>query len=146
MTTTRSYRKSPWISSNEATAMHPRMEVLFQGTLWTSLWWVTSLASWCFLIFIWESSRSRIHMSSRENPVHLSNYYCHGYRFWRGAYRFTAFQCVSIWQKCQKQYYSGLQPFPPWLTYNSCLHGLYYSLLIPSGLTILNIWRCPKIS
>lgn len=46
MTTTRSYRKSPWISSNEATAMHPRMEVLFQGTLWTSLWWVTSLVSW----------------------------------------------------------------------------------------------------
>jgi hypothetical protein len=62
-----------------------------------------------FLIFIWESSqssRSRIHMSSRENPVHLSNYYCHGYRFWRGAYRLTAFHTAfraHLFQKCMKR-------------------------------------------
>ena len=28
------------------------------------------------------------HMSSRQNPLHLSSCYCYGYRFWGGHYRF----------------------------------------------------------
>ena len=29
-------------------------------------------------------------MSSRQNPLHVTSCYCHGYRFWGGP---TAFQC-----------------------------------------------------
>ena len=32
-----------------------------------------------------------IHMSSRQNPLHLSSCFCYGYRFWGGANPFTGF-------------------------------------------------------
>ena len=44
--------------------------------------------------------------------------------FGGGAYRFTSFQCVfctSFSKVPEAIFYSGLEPFPPWLTYNSCL-------------------------
>jgi hypothetical protein len=32
-------------------------------------------------------------MSSRQNPLHLSNYHHHGYRFW-GGYHFPVFCAI----------------------------------------------------
>ena len=42
-------------------------------------------------IFLWEkTSKLFHHISSRQNPLHLSSCYCYGCRFW-GAYRFPGF-------------------------------------------------------
>ena len=53
-----------------------------------TVWKLTILR---LIFFLWEkTSKLFHHISSRQNPLHLSSCYCYGCRFW-GAYRFPGF-------------------------------------------------------
>ena len=41
---------------------------------------------------------NHIHMSSRQNPLHLSSCYCYGYHFWGGPIAFQGFVEISIFE------------------------------------------------